>query len=168
MLSYYWSLATLSFESENNLMNFFIRKAMRIFITKISSSSANIDIFWLWHCSCCSSNFIKTIQTTLGIRSSDQIYACWLCPTLCDPKACSLSGFCVHGIFQARILEWTSHSILWQIFLTQGLDPHLLSLLHWQGDPFHSSTWEALPDQMVDAKSATAGESWDEDVAGDI
>ena len=28
------------------------------------------------------------------------------CPTLCDPMACSLPGFSVHGIFQARILEW--------------------------------------------------------------
>ena len=28
------------------------------------------------------------------------------CPTLCDPKDCSLSGSSVHGIFQARILGW--------------------------------------------------------------
>ena len=28
----------------------------------------------------------------------------WLCPTLCDPMDCSLSGS-EHGIFQARILE---------------------------------------------------------------
>ena len=27
-------------------------------------------------------------------------------PTLCDPLDCSLPGFSVHGIFQARILEW--------------------------------------------------------------
>ena len=27
------------------------------------------------------------------------------CPTLCDPMDCSLPGFPVHGIFQARILE---------------------------------------------------------------
>ena len=27
-------------------------------------------------------------------------------PTLCDPMDCSLSGFSVHGIFQARVLEW--------------------------------------------------------------
>ena len=29
-----------------------------------------------------------------------------LCPTLCDPMDCSTPGFFVHGIFQARILEW--------------------------------------------------------------
>ena len=28
------------------------------------------------------------------------------CPTLCDPTDCSLPGSSVHGIFQARVLEW--------------------------------------------------------------
>ena len=28
------------------------------------------------------------------------------CPTLCYPMDCSLPGFSVHGIFQARVLEW--------------------------------------------------------------
>ena len=28
------------------------------------------------------------------------------CPTLCDPMDCSPPGSSVHGIFQARILEW--------------------------------------------------------------
>ena len=28
------------------------------------------------------------------------------CPTLCDPMDCSLPGYSVHGIFQARELEW--------------------------------------------------------------
>ena len=30
-----------------------------------------------------------------------------LCPTLCDPMDCSLPGS-IHGIFQARILEWVA------------------------------------------------------------
>ena len=29
-----------------------------------------------------------------------------LCPTLSDPRDCSLPGSSVHGIFQARVLEW--------------------------------------------------------------
>ena len=33
-----------------------------------------------------------------------------LCPTLCDPVDCSLPGSPVHGIFQARILEWVAIS----------------------------------------------------------
>ena len=32
------------------------------------------------------------------------------CPTLCDPVDCSLPGFSVHGILQARILEWVTIS----------------------------------------------------------
>jgi len=28
------------------------------------------------------------------------------CLTLSDPMDCSLPGSCVHGIFQARVLEW--------------------------------------------------------------
>ena len=30
------------------------------------------------------------------------------CPTLSDPMDCSLSGSSVHGIFQARVLEWVA------------------------------------------------------------
>ena len=32
------------------------------------------------------------------------------CPTLCDPMDCSLPGSSVHGIFQARVLEWIAIS----------------------------------------------------------
>ena len=34
--------------------------------------------------------------------------------TLCDPMDCSPPGFSVHGIFQARILEWVA------IFFSRG------------------------------------------------
>ena len=30
------------------------------------------------------------------------------CSTLCDPMDCSLPGSSVHGILQARILEWVA------------------------------------------------------------
>ena len=29
-------------------------------------------------------------------------------PTLCDPMDCGLPGSSVHGIFQARVLEWVA------------------------------------------------------------
>ena len=32
------------------------------------------------------------------------------CPTLCDPMDCSLRGSSIHGIFQARILNWVAIS----------------------------------------------------------
>ena len=31
-----------------------------------------------------------------------------LCPTPSDPMDCSLPGSSVHGIFQARVLEWVA------------------------------------------------------------
>ena len=33
-------------------------------------------------------------------------------PTLSDPMDCSLPGFSVHGIFQARVLEWGAIAML--------------------------------------------------------
>ena len=35
---------------------------------------------------------------------------CQSCPALCGPMDCSLPGSAVHGIFQARILEWAAIS----------------------------------------------------------
>ena len=35
-----------------------------------------------------------------------------LCPTLSDPMDCSPPGSSIHGIFQARILEWGCHCLL--------------------------------------------------------
>ena len=32
------------------------------------------------------------------------------CPTLCDPMDCSLPDFSIHGVLQARTLEWVSIS----------------------------------------------------------
>ena len=40
-----------------------------------------------------------------GIREAQ---ATQLCPILCDPMDCNLLGFSVHGILQARILEWVA------------------------------------------------------------
>ena len=55
-----------------------------------------------------------------------------LCPTLCNRMNYSLPGFSVHGILQARILEWVARLSSRGIFLTQGSNPCLLHLLHWQ------------------------------------
>ena len=32
------------------------------------------------------------------------------CPTLRDPMHCSLPGSSIHGIFQARVLEWVANA----------------------------------------------------------
>ena len=36
------------------------------------------------------------------------------CPTLGDPMDCSSPGSSIHGIFQARVLEWGCHCLLWK------------------------------------------------------
>ena len=42
------------------------------------------------------------------VKSESQSVNCSVCLTLCDPMDCSLSGSSVHGILQARILEWVA------------------------------------------------------------
>ena len=61
------------------------------------------------------------------------------CPILCNPMDCSLPGSSVHGISQARILEWVAISYCrgssWPRVWTQVST----LLVHWQADslPLH-------------------------------
>ena len=51
----------------------------------------------------------KTMRRELkALKSESEVTQS--CPTLCDPMDCSLPGSSVHGIFQARILEWAAIS----------------------------------------------------------
>ena len=52
----------------------------------------------------------------------------WVVSDPCVPMDCSLPGYSVHGVSQARILEWfaISFSIVSGDFLTQRSNPHLL------------------------------------------
>ena len=53
------------------------------------------------------------------------------------PMDCSPPGSSVHGILQARILEWVDISYSKGIFLTQRSNLCLLCLLHWQADSLY-------------------------------
>ena len=53
------------------------------------------------------------------------------CLTLCDPMDYSLPGFLVHGILQARTLEWVAIH-LQGIFPTQGSNLCLLHIPYWK------------------------------------
>ena len=44
-----------------------------------------------------------------GVRNSESEVT-QLCPTLCNPMDCSIPGSSVHGILQARVLEWVAIS----------------------------------------------------------
>ena len=54
------------------------------------------------------------------------------CATLYNPVDCNLPGSSVPRTLEARILEWVAMPSSRAIFLTPGLNQHLLHLLHWQ------------------------------------
>ena len=65
---------------------------------------------------------------------------------------CSPPGSSMHGIFQVRILEWVAiHSLLQEIFLTQGLNLGLLHCrkilycLNHQGSPKEVKVAQSCP-----------------------
>ena len=57
------------------------------------------------------------------------------CLTMCDPMDHSPPGSSVHGILQARILEWVPVPFSRGIFQTHRWNPPLLHLLLWQVGP---------------------------------
>ena len=65
------------------------------------------------HASCCRYHICKLacgvdfLPMYTEVKWSESAQSC---PTLCDPTDCSLPGSSVHGIFQARVLEWVAIS----------------------------------------------------------
>ena len=57
-----------------------------------------------------------------------------LCPTLPDPMDCSLPGSSVHGIFQARVLEWGaiafSDNIVYYYIIYIYTHTHYIYIMH--------------------------------------
>ena len=49
---------------------------------------------------------IANIQGIIKKASESESEVTQSCPTLSDPMDCSLLGSSIHGIFQARVLEW--------------------------------------------------------------
>ena len=78
------------------------------------------------------------------------------CLTLCDPRDCSPPGSSVHGIVQARILEWVTISFSRDL-PTKRSNPRLQ---HWQADSFHCATWEAW---ALLSYLFSVAENWDTD-----
>ena len=90
-----------------------------------------------------------TLQN-LGIPSPDlgkrsEVKVTLSCPALCDPM-----DYTVHGILQARILEWVAFPFSRGVFPTQGSDPGLLHCrqilyqLSHKGSP-RIQEWVAYP-----------------------
>ena len=61
-------------------------------------------------------------------------FSCSVVSNSCNPMDCGPPRSSVHGILQARILEWICHFLLQGIFLTLGSNPGLLhcrQILYW-------------------------------------
>ena len=65
------------------------------------------------------------------------------CPTLSDPMDCSLPGSSVHGIFQARILEWGAiiDSILKSRAITLPTKVHLVKAMVFPVVMYECESW---------------------------
>ena len=50
--------------------------------------------------------YVPAIVNSAAVNTGVKVKVTQLCPTLSDPMDCSLPGSSVHGIFQARVLEW--------------------------------------------------------------
>ena len=52
----------------------------------------------------------KAMPKNVKSKESERSEVTQSCPTLCDPMDYSLPGSSIHGIFQARVLEWVAIS----------------------------------------------------------
>ena len=87
------------------------------------------------------------MQLKINSSANSTVYMCVLSRSVMSapfvtPWTVTCQAPSVNGIFKARILEWAAISFLQGTFPTQGLNPHLLYLLHWQADFYHGATWE--------------------------
>ena len=73
-------------------------------------------------------NHFKIINSTFQTMTFEffnvkvKVLVAQSCPTLCDPMDCSPSSSSVHGILQARILEWVA------ISFSRGSSPSRIEL----------------------------------------
>ena len=54
------------------------------------------------------SETLRRTRREVAWRQGKESEVAQLCPTFLDPRDCSLPGSSVHGIFQARVLEWVA------------------------------------------------------------
>ena len=77
-------------------------------VLSLSTWSADVNICILWTKQLCC--YYQNMFICLMLYLSICCLVAQSCPTLCNPMDCSLPGFSVHGIFQARVLEWVAIS----------------------------------------------------------
>ena len=67
-----------------------------------------------------------------------------LCPTLWDTMDCGLPGSSVHGDSPGKNTRVGCHALLQEILPTQGLNRHLMRLLHCRRILYHQATIRLL------------------------
>ena len=88
------------------------------------------------------------------------------CPTHCDPIDCSPPGSSVHGIVQARILEWVAVPCPGDL-PNPGIEPKSLRPLVSAGTFFKSSTtWEVPGRSHVSPKCVDTPKAPTQSTAG--
>ena len=88
-------------------MNYFNFCLLGNFFT---SPSILMDKFAFWIIPVWQFLFFECYEYITLLPSGLQVLVAQSCLILCDPMDCSPLGFSVHGIFQARILEWVAIS----------------------------------------------------------
>ena len=92
--------ATWEKQQQQNTMNFYVPTSQVAIVNTWHVLSINSHTLLL-------TNYIKLFLSLIYICA----VLCLVtqsCPTLCDPMDCHLPGFFVHGILEARILEWVA------------------------------------------------------------
>ena len=81
----------------------------------------------------------KTIALTIqNFDGKVKVKVTQSCPTACNPM-----DYRVHGMLQARILEWVAFPLLQRIFPTQGLNPGLPHCGWILYQLIHKGSWQS-------------------------
>ena len=84
-----------------------VRTHHRLGIKLNGQVDINTSPFW-----CTYSHYLKQHERSAPAAATKSLQSC---PTLCDPIDGSPPGSSVHGIFQARVLEWVAFVFSWEV-----------------------------------------------------
>ena len=95
---------------------------------------SNVKNLVLLQCFC-----VRHCHSETPKNQGDVVFMCMRVVTVIMPDSLRPHGLQTTRLLcpwdsPARILEWNCHALLQGIFPTQGLNPHLLCLLHLQAD----------------------------------
>ena len=121
-----WALSTARHFDFISLFSLFSNSLKRLLHTSLSSYLQYLHLFHTSTPSLCVCVCV-CVCVCLCVCSVAQS-----CPTLCDPMNYSLPGYSVHGILQARILEW--------VIISFSTEPMTLSTYHWENRSIRSWT----------------------------